>query len=110
VRLRYRLLHQDRTPRARRLHAQGRPLVGRRADHHRVCAADRGLDALHRGPRHSDWNRGGIRIPDGDQAQIALGRQNAQHIGHMRVTASQQRDIDWHTHSVPPQADRFTQR
>jgi hypothetical protein len=44
-----RLLHQDGTPRSRRLHAQGRPLVGGRADHHRVCAVDRGLDTLYRG-------------------------------------------------------------
>jgi hypothetical protein len=50
-------------------------------------------------PDTANGDRRRIRIPDGHQAHVRFGRRDAQHIGHGRVTAAQQRDINRHADS-----------
>ena len=93
---RQRLLHQQRPPGPRRLRAQRGPLIGRRADHDRMRAADRRLGPRHRHVRDRPGHR--VLVPRGDESQVGLGGDHAQHVGNMRVAAAQQRNVDRHAY------------
>jgi hypothetical protein len=90
------LLHEDRTARSRRQHAQPGALVGWSADHDGVGAVDRGLRPRDRRAGEGDRDRGWIRVPRRHEPHIRLRRKHAQHVGHMRMSATQQRYVYRH--------------